>query len=113
MNILFYKLLAYKELKKEVDYILQSRDLDYSLENFILRSGYNPLKKIKELEEDLDSQICTPEIIEHINTRNDHKYLGARVMYFNELDVLIKERFKFCEVFILKRIYEYLCSKGK
>ena len=29
MNILFYKLLAYNELKEQADYILNSRDFEY------------------------------------------------------------------------------------
>lgn len=111
MNILFYKLLAYEKLKEQADYILKSRDSEYNLENFIQRAGYNPLEKLKELEEDLDSQLCTPEIAGHIDSKNNFDSLEERVKYLQELDDLINERFKFYGIFILKEIYNYLSTK--
>lgn len=112
MNILFYKLLAYEELKRQSDYILNSRDSEYNLENFILCSGYNPLEKLKELEDDLDSQLYTTEISELINSKGNFDSLEERAKYLQELDTLINERFKFYGIFILKRIYDYLSMKG-
>ena len=112
MNILFYKLLAHEELKRQSDYILSSRDSEYNLENFIQCSGYNPLEKLKELEDDLDSQLLIPEIIELISSKSSFDSLEERVQYLQELDTLINERFKFYGIFILKRIYDYLSMKG-
>lgn len=111
MNILFYKLLAREELKRQSDYILKSRDSEYNLENFILCSGYNPLEKLKELEDELDSQLYTTEISEVIESKANFDSLEERVQYLKELDTLINERFKFYGVFILKKIYEYLLTK--
>ena len=71
MTILFYKLLAHKELKEQADYILNSRDPEYTLENHIISAGYNPIEKLKELEGDLDTQLLTPEIIYLIENRSN------------------------------------------
>lgn len=111
MNILFYKLLAYKELKEQADYILKSKDSEYNLENFIQLSSYNPLEKLKVLEEDLDLQLYSPEIVEHIASKCNFDSLEERVKYLRELDDLINKRFKFYGIFILKEIYNYLSTK--
>lgn len=110
MNILFYKLLVLKELKEQADYILNSRDSEYNLENIVRSNVYNPLEKLKELEYDLDSQLLNPEIREHIKSRNTES-LGDTIGYLKVLDELINERFKFYGIFILKEVYNYLSVK--
>ena len=110
MNILFYKLLARKELKEQADYILNSRDSEYNLENIVRSNGYNPLEKLKELEYDLDYQLLVPEIREHIKSRNTES-LDDTIEYLRVLDELINERFKFYGIFILKEMYNYLSVK--
>ena len=110
MNILFYKLLAHKELKEQAEYILNSRYPEYNLENTVLSNGYNPLEKLKELEDDLDSQLVIPEIKEHIISKNLES-LDESIEFFRILDELINERFKFYGIFILKEIYNYLSVK--
>lgn len=110
MNILFYKLLAYNMLKEEAEYILNSRDVEYSLENQIIRTGYNPIEKLKELEVDLDSQIITPEIKDLMQNKNNSSWYET-VEYLAKLDKLIDERFKYYGIFITKQIYNYLSTK--
>ena len=107
MNILFYKLLAHKELKEQAEYILNSRDPEYNLENIIRSNGYNPLEKLKELGDNLDYQLLTAEIKEHIISRNTRS-LDESIEFFRVLDELINERFKFYGIFILKEVYNYL-----
>lgn len=110
MNILFYKLLAYYMLKEEAEYILNSRDVEYSLENQIIRTGYNPIEKLKELEADLDAQLITPEIKDLIQNKTTLS-MDELIKYLTELDKLIDERFKYYGIFITKQIYEYLSKK--
>lgn len=112
MNILFYKLLAYLTLKEQADYILNSRDPEYTLENHIISTGYNPIEKLKELEGDLDAQLLTPEIIDLIENRsNSTGSLEEHIEFFRKLDATINERFKFYGIFITKQIYDYLIVK--
>lgn len=114
MTILFWKLLAHKELKEQAEYILNSRDPEYTLENFIISNGYNPIEKLKELEDDLDSQLLIPEIIDLFENRsNSTRSLEESIEFFRKLDDTITERFKFYGVFILKEIYNYLSKKEK
>ena len=113
MNILFYKLLAYNELKEQADYILNSRDFEYTLENSITNCGYNPIEKLKELEDDLDAQLLVPEIIDLLESKTNYNDLDELIEYLRELDSLINERFKFYGIFITKQIYEYLSKKEK
>ena len=80
MNILFYKLLARNELLEQAKHIQNARDFDYALENSIRNYGYNPIEKLKELEDDLDVQVLIPEII----------YLLESKTNYNNLDELIK-----------------------
>ena len=112
MNILFWKLLAHNELKEQSNYILNSRDPEYHLENHIIGTGYNPIEKLKELECDLDTQLLTPEIIYLIENRsNSTGSLEEHIEFFRKLDATINERFKFYGIFITKRIYDYLIVK--
>ena len=110
MNILFYKLLARTELLEQAKYIQNARDFDYALENSIRNYGYNPIEKLKELEDDLDAQLLVPEIKELISSNSISDNF---IDYLRELDSLINERFKFYGIFITKRIYEYLSKKEK
>lgn len=112
MNDLFYKFLARIELKEQSDYILNSRDFEYALENSIRRDGYNPIEKLKELENDIDSQLLTPEIKELISNYNPKKGSHNYMEYFEELDYEIGQKFKSYGVYITKQIYEYLTKKG-
>lgn len=111
MNILFYKLLAHTELKEQADYILNSRDLDYALENSIRSYGYNPIEKLKELEDDIDDQVLIPEIIDLLESKTNYNELDGLIEYLRELDYLINARFKFYGIFITKQIYNYLSTK--
>ena len=90
MNILFYKLLAYNVLKEEAEYILNSRDVEYSLENQIIATGYNTIEKLKELEADLDTQLITPEIKDLMQNKNNSSWCET-VEYLAKLDKLIDE----------------------
>jgi hypothetical protein len=110
MNILFWKLLAHKELKEEAEYILNSRDIEYSLTNQLRVCNYNPIEKLKELEADLDSQLMTPEIKDLIQNKTISS-VDELIKYLTELDKLIGERFKYYGIFITKQIYEYLSKK--
>ena len=110
MNILFYKLLARTELLEQAKYIQNARDFDYALENSIRNYGYNPIEKLKELEDDLDSQLLVPEIKELMSS-NSILGLDNFIDYLRELDSLINERFKFYGIFITKQVYEYLSKK--
>ena len=110
MNIIFYKLLARNELLEQAKYIQNARDFDYALENSIRNYGYNPIEKLKELEDDLDAQLLVPEIKELISSNSISDNF---IDYLRELDSLINERFKFYGIFITKRIYEYLSKKEK
>ena len=111
MNILFYKLLAHTELKEQADYILNSRDFDYALENSITNYGYNPIEKLKELEDDLDAQLLVPEIIDLLESKTNYNELDGLIEYLRELDSLINDRFKSYGLFISKQVYEYLSKK--
>lgn len=110
MNILFYKLLAYNMLKEEAEYILNSRDVEYSLENQIISTGYNPIEKLKELEDDIDAQVLTPEIYDFIVSNIGYKEKDI-FGYIKELYDLIDERFKMYGIFITKQIKDYLLTK--
>lgn len=109
MNILFYKLLAYSTLKEQADYILNSRDPEYTLENHIISTGYNPIEKLKELECDIDAQVLTTEIYDFIisNTRSDDIF-----EYIKELYDLIDVRFKFHGLYLTNQIKDYLLMKS-
>lgn len=113
MNILFYKLLAYSELKEQAAYILNSRDPEYNLENNIRIRGYNPIEKLKELEDDIDSQLMVSEICELLDfkTSNPPESLEESIEFFRKLDAIINERFKFYGIFIINQIYNYLSKK--
>ena len=111
MNIIFYKLLARNELLEQVEYIQNARDFDYALENSIRNYGYNPIETLKELEDDLDSQLLVPEIIDLLESKTNYNDLDELIEYLRELDSLINDRFKFYGIFITKRIYEYLSKK--
>ena len=113
MNIIFYKLLARNELLEQAKYIQNARDFDYALENSIRNYGYNPIEKLKELEDDLDAQLLVPEIIDLLESKTNYNDLDELIEYLRELDSLINERFKFYGIFITKRIYEYLSKKEK
>lgn len=108
MNILFYKLLARNELLEQAKYVLNARDFEYTLENQIRACGYNPIEKLKELEDDIDSQVLTPEIRDHILTKPIYDSI---IEYMRTLDNLIKERFKYHGIFITNQIYKYLSTK--
>lgn len=110
MNILFYKLLAYNVLKEQSDYILNSRDPEYALECFIISTGYNPVEKLKELEDDIDAQVLTPEIYDFIVSNVGYKEQDI-FGYIKELYDLIDERFKMYGIFITKQIKDYLLTK--
>ena len=108
MNILFYKLLARTELLEQAKYIQNARDFDYALENSIRNYGYNPIEKLKELEDDLDAQLLVPEIKELISSNSISDNF---IEYLRELDKLINEQFKFYGIFITKQMYNYLSKK--
>lgn len=110
MTILFWKLLAHKELKEQADYILNSRDTEYTLENHIISTGYNPIEKLKELEDDLDAQLLTPEIRDFIVSNVGYKEQDI-FGYIKELYDLIDERFKFYGIYITNKIKDYLSHK--
>lgn len=110
MNILFYKLLAHKELKEEAEYILNSRDTEYTLENHIINTGYNPIEKLKELEDDIDAQVLRPEIYDLVKNKNTSS-LDETIEHLSKLDKLINDSFKFYGIFITKQIYDYLIVK--
>ena len=111
MNIIFYKLLARNELLEQAKYIQNARDFDYALENSIRNYGYNPIEKLKELEDDLDAQLLVPEVIDLIESKTNYNDLDRLIEYLKELDYLINVRFKFYGIFITKRIYDYLIVK--
>ena len=111
MNILFYKLLAYNELKEQAKYIQNARDFDYALENSIRNYEYNPIEKLKELEDDLDAQLLVPEIIDLLESKTNYNDLDELIEYLRELDSLINDRFKSYGVIISKQAYEYLSKK--
>lgn len=111
MNILFYKLLARKELQETVDYLMKSQDFEYSLENQIMADGYNAIEKLKELEDDLDAQLLTLEIYDLIKNKSKATNLQEEVEYLTKLDNLINDRFKHYGLFIIKQIYDYLSTK--
>ena len=111
MNIIFYKLLARNELLEQAEYIQNARDFDYALENSIRSYGYNPIEKLKELEDDLDSQLLVPEIIDLLESKTNYNDLDELIEYLRELDSLINGRFKSYGVFISKQVYEYLSKK--
>ena len=110
MNILFYKLLSRNELLEQAKYIQNARDLDYALENSIRSYGYNPIEKLKELEDDIDSQLMIPEICELLDskTSNFPESLEESIEFFRKLDAIINERFKFYGIFILKQILSFV-----
>ena len=105
--------MAHTELKEQVDYILNSRDPEYALENMLRSCWYNPIEKLKELEDDIDSQLMVPEIYELLDskTSNFPESLEESIEFFRKLDAIIHERFKFYGIFILKQIYNYLSKK--
>ena len=111
MNILFYKLLARNELLEQAKYIQNARDFDYALENSIRNYGYNPIEKLKELEDDLDAQLLVPEVIDLIESKTNYNDLDELIEYLRELDSLINDRFKSYGVIISKQAYEYLSKK--
>ena len=111
MNIIFYKLLARNELLEQAKYIQNARDFDYALENSIRNYGYNPIEKLKELEDDLDAQLLVPEVIDLIESKTNYNDLDRLIEYLKELDYLINVRFKFYGIFITKQIYNYLSTK--
>ena len=111
MNIIFYKLLARNELLEQAEYIQNARDFDYALESSITNYGYNPIEKLKELEDDLDSQLLVPEIIDLLESKTNYNELDGLIEYLRELDYLINKRFKFYGIFITKQIYNYLSTK--
>lgn len=110
MNILFYKLLARKELKEQAEYILNARDQDYALENQIASCGYNPIEKLKELEDDIDTQVLTPELYDFIISNTAYKEADV-FGYIKELYDLIDNRFKSYGLYISNQIKEYLLTK--
>jgi hypothetical protein len=110
MNILFYKLIARKELKEKAYYILNARDQDYTLENQIISCGYNPIEKLKELEDDIDDEIITSEIYDFIVSNVKNKECNV-FEYIKELYDLIDNRFKSYGLYITNEIKEYLLTK--
>ena len=111
MNIIFYKLLARNELLEQAKYIQNARDFDYALENSIRNYGYNPIEKLKELEDDLDAQLLVPEVIDLIESKTNYNDLDELIEYLRELDSLINDRFKSYGTIISKQAYEYLSKK--
>lgn len=112
MNILFYKLLAIKELEEQAKYLLTANDFDNALENQIRSSGYNSIEKLKELRDDLDAQLLTPEIVQILNSKyKSTTSLNDRIEWFDKLDKAVNERFKFYGLFITTAIYDYLSTK--
>lgn len=110
MNILFYKLLAYNELKEEADYILNSRDQEYALKNQLRVCDYNPIDELKKLEDDIDSQVLTSIISDVMNTRPDCESLHDLIEYFDNLHHAVHETLHF-EKCIMTQIYHYLKLK--
>lgn len=113
MNILFYKLLARTELLEQAKYVLNARDFEYTLENQIRACGYNPIEKLKELEDDIDSQVLTPEIVDFIETKQEFISFDENIIYLRRLDELVNERFKTYGLYITQQIYAYLHYKIK
>lgn len=111
MNILFYKLLAHKELKEQAEYIQNARDFDYALENCIRKYGYNPIEKLKELEDELDAQVLTPEVYDFMVSNVGYKEQDI-FGYIKELYNLIDARFKMYGIFITNQIKDYLLTKS-
>lgn len=112
MNIIFYKLLARNELLEQAKHIQNARDFEYTLENSITNYGYNPIEKLKELEDDLDAQLLVPEIIDLMENKQNYECLNALYSnYYQALDYIIDNRFKSYGIFITKQVYEYLSKK--
>ena len=108
-NILFYKLLAYERIFKEVQYIENKHDTEYCLDTFKLCNKYNPIEKLKELEDDIESQILNENIISFIEQHKQEKEITTIT---KELINLLNEEFKYFEQYLIDCIFLYIIRKA-
>lgn len=101
-DVLFYKLLAHDNLFKEIQYI-KNKTYWLGLNIFIENNKYNPLQKIKELENDINSEILNEKILKFIEEYKEKDEI-TRV---NALLEMLNAEFENADNYLIKHIGQY------